>query len=319
MHLGHAPCGELNEKIRGWSSGSETPCSGQANRSENVSSSPSTTSITTSPSASATAVSIDCQSRVRRSAFITSRSTTTSIVCLNFLSSVDLVLEQPLLAVDLDAREALGAQVLEQVPVLALAVAGDRRVDRELRPLREPQHLVDDRLDRLPGDRPAADRAVRPADPRVEQAQVVVDLRDRADGRARVPRRRLLVDRDRRREPVDRVHVRLLHHLEELPRVGGERLDVAALPLRVDRVEGKARLPGAGQPGDADQLVPGQPDGDVLEVVLPRAVDYELVGRHLTDILASEQAFAWESRNGLLIASGTALLRLPALRTGENH
>ena len=88
MHLGHAPWGELKEKIRGWSSGSETPCSGQANRSENVSSSPSTTSMTTSPSASATAVSIDCQSRVRRSDFITSRSTTTSIVCLNFLSSV---------------------------------------------------------------------------------------------------------------------------------------------------------------------------------------------------------------------------------------
>ena len=65
------------------------------------------------------------------------------------------------------------------------------------------------------------------------------------------------------REPVDRVDVRLLHHLEELARVGGERLDVAALPLGVDRVEGEARLPGAGEPGDADQRVPRQPDGDV--------------------------------------------------------
>src|SRR5207244_9896133 len=47
----------------------------------------------------------------------------------------DPILEQVLLAVDLDAAEALLPQLLEDVPVLALAVADDRRVDRELRPL----------------------------------------------------------------------------------------------------------------------------------------------------------------------------------------
>src|SRR3712207_8715516 len=41
---GQAPCGELKEKIRGCSSGSETPCSGHAKRSEKVSGSPSTRS-----------------------------------------------------------------------------------------------------------------------------------------------------------------------------------------------------------------------------------------------------------------------------------
>ena len=192
----------------------------------------------------------------------------------------DLLLEQPLLAVHLHAREAVGAQLLEHVLVLALAVAHDRRVDRELRPLGQLEHLVDDRLLRLARDRAPADRAVRPADARVEQPQVVVDLRHRADGRARVARRRLLVDGDRRREAVDRVDVGLLHHLQELARVRGERLDVAALPLGVDRVEGKARLPGAGEPGDRDQLVPRQADSDVLEVVLAGAVNDELFLRH---------------------------------------
>src|SRR5262249_55529763 len=148
------------------------------------------------------------------------------------------------------------------------------------------EDLLDDRVDRLPRDRPAADRAVRAPDARVEQPEVVVDLGDRADGRARVARGRLLVDRDRRREPVDRVDVRLLHHLEELGGVGGEGLDVGALALGVDRVEGKARLAGPGEAGDADQRVPGQPDGDVLEVVLPRAVNDELVGRHGPAIVA---------------------------------
>ena len=158
---------------------------------------------------------------------------------LELLVELDLLVELAHLAVDLHAGEALAAQLLEQILVLALAVADDRRVDGELRPLGQPQHLVDDRLDRLPRDRPPADGAMRPSGARVEQAQVVVDLRDGADGRARVPRRRLLVDRDRRREPVDRVDVGLLHHLQELARVRGERLDVAALALGVDGVEGQ--------------------------------------------------------------------------------
>ena len=206
------------------------------------------------------AVSIDCASRVRRSGFITSRSTTTSIVCLNFLSSAISSSSRRISPSTLTRVKPSCAELLEDVPVLALAVADDRRVDRELRALRERQDLVDDRLDRLPRDRPPADRAVRPPDARVEQAQVVVDLGHGADRRARVPRRRLLVDRDRRREALDRVHVGLLHHLQELARVRRQRLHVAALPFRVDRVEGERRLPGAGEPGDRDQLVPRQAD-----------------------------------------------------------
>ena len=199
---------------------------------------------------------------------------------LELLVELDRLLEQLDLAVDLDAREPFRAQLLEQVLELALAVAHDGRVDGELRPLLELEDLVDDRLLALPGDRAPAHRAVRLADPRVEQAQVVVDLGDRADGRARVAARRLLVDRDRGAEAVDRVHVRLLHHLEELAGVGGEALHVPALALGVDRVEGQARLAGTGQPGDADQLQARQPHGDVLEVVLPGAVNDELFLAH---------------------------------------
>ena len=78
---------------------------------------------------------------------------------------------------------------------------------------------------------------------------------------------------------------------EELPRVGGERLDVAALALRVDRVEGERRLAGAGEPGDADQAVPRQADGDVLEVVLAGAVDDKFVGGHRRPFYRAEQTF----------------------------
>ncbi len=90
---GHAPCGELKENTRGASSASDTPCSGHAKRSEKTSggcsASPSrgTTWISTRPSATVRAVSTESVSRRRRSSFITRRSTTTAMSCLNFLSS----------------------------------------------------------------------------------------------------------------------------------------------------------------------------------------------------------------------------------------
>ena len=64
-------------------------------------------------------------------------------------------------AVDPDAGEALGLQVGEQVDVLALALADDRREHLEPGALGHLQDAVDDLLRRLLGDRLAADRAVR--------------------------------------------------------------------------------------------------------------------------------------------------------------
>ncbi len=74
----------------------------------------------------------------------------------------------------------------EQVLVLALLAADDRGEDQEARPLRQGEDAGEDLLARLGGDRPAALRAVALADAGVQDAQVVVDLGDGADGRARV-------------------------------------------------------------------------------------------------------------------------------------
>ena len=124
----------------------------------------------------------------------------------------------------------------------------------------------------------AAGRAVGVADAGEEQPEVVVDLGDRADRRARVLGGGLLVDRDRGRESLDEVDVGLVHLAEELPGVRRQRLDVAALALGEDGVEGQARLAGPGQPGEDDEGVAGQVERDVLEVVLPGSPDDELVG-----------------------------------------
>ena len=172
------------------------------------------------------------------------------------------------LAVHARPREALLGEVVEERRVLALATAHDRSENLEPGALGQVAQAVDDLLGALAGDQPAAVGAVGLADARIEQAQVVVDLRDGPDRRAGVARRGLLVDGDRGRQPLDEVHVRLVHLPEELPGVRRQRLDVAPLALGVDRVERERRLARARQPGEHDEAVARELYRDVLEVVL---------------------------------------------------
>jgi hypothetical protein len=180
--------------------------------------------------------------------------------------------------VDPGAAEALRLELAEQVGVLPLALAHDGREQLEAAAGLELEDAVDDLLRGLAGDVAAADRAVRTPGAGVEQAEVVVDLGDGAHGGARVAVGRLLVDRDRGREALDEVDVRLVHLPEELAGVRGEALDVAALALGEDRVERQRRLARPGQPGEDDHRVAREVERDVLEVVLSGATDDEAIG-----------------------------------------
>src|SRR2546426_7631530 len=68
------------------------------------------------------------------------------------------------------------------------------------------------------------------------------------------------------------------------PGLGGQGLDVPPLAFGEDRVEGQRGFPGAGHAGDDGHLIVRDLQGDVLEVVLPRAGDDQLVlgGHRLT-------------------------------------
>src|SRR6185436_19401323 len=97
-------------------------------------------------------------------------------------------------AVDAHAREARLARLLEHLAELTLAVLGLARHQGGARLRRQRQQLIDDLGCRSRRHLAAAQVAALLARARVQHAQVIVDLRHRADGRARIRRRRLLLD-----------------------------------------------------------------------------------------------------------------------------
>ena len=182
------------------------------------------------------------------------------------------------LAVDLHAHETRALHVGQLLAILALAIADDRREHVNPRAFGPSHDLIDDLLHALLRDFAAAVVAERMPDAREQQAQVVVDFGDRADGRARIARGGLLLDRNRGRQALDRIDVGLFHLLEELARIRRQRFDVAALALGVNRVEGERGFARARESGDHDQPVARNLEIDVLEIVLARALDDDSIG-----------------------------------------
>ena len=194
-------------------------------------------------------------------------------VVLVFLVERGGVLDRVELAVDAHPLEARLLPLGELLPVLALAASDDGGEEVVAAAFGQRHHAVDHLADLLRFDREAGGGRIRNADAGPEQAQIIVDFGDGGDRRARVAAGGLLLDRDGGREAVDMLDVRLLHHLEELARVGGQTLDVAALAFGVDGVEGEARLARAAEAGDHRQALARDVDVDGFEIMFARATD----------------------------------------------
>ena len=106
-----------------------------------------------------------------------------------------------------------------------------------------------------------------------EELQVIVDLGEGADGRAGGADVVFLLDGDGGRDAFDGIDLRLVHAVEELPDVGREGLDVAALALGVERVEGERGFAGAGRAGDDGEFAERDFEVEVAQVVLAATVE----------------------------------------------
>ena len=85
-----------------------------------------------------------------------------------------------------------------------------------------------------------------------------------------------MLDGDGRGEPGDALDFGFFHLFEKLSRVGRERFDIAPLAFGVEGIEGQGRLARSRDARDDRQLVAGNRDIDIAQVVLARAEDLDL-------------------------------------------
>ena len=133
---------------------------------------------------------------------------------------------------------------------------------------------------------------MRHADARVQQAQIVINFRDRAHRGAWIFRRSLLVDRDCGRKTVDTIEIGLVHLPEELACVGRKAFDVATLAFGIDGIEGQARLSASRQAGDHDQLVARDGHVDVFQIVLASAAYDDGIACHIKPLFLSMRNYS---------------------------
>ena len=157
--------------------------------------------------------------------------------------------------------------------MLALALAHHGRQHHDPFSLSLLQHLVHHLADGLGGQGLIVVGAARLPHPGEEQTQIVIDFGNGAHGGARVVGSGFLFNGDGGREALDMVHIRLFHHGQELPGVGGEGLHVAALSFRIEGIEGQGRFAGPGQARDHGEFVPWNVQIDVTQIVGPGTPD----------------------------------------------
>ena len=158
-------------------------------------------------------------------------------VVFELLVQVNRVVKRAHLAVDAHTAKALRTQVLKQLGIFALASTNHRRQHKRATALPRRQHLIGDLIGRLALNDTTALRTVRRSHASKQQTQIVVNLGYGAHRRAWVFGRRLLIDRNSRRQAVNRVQIGLVHLAQKLTRIARKALDVTALALGIDGIE----------------------------------------------------------------------------------
>ena len=174
------------------------------------------------------------------------------------------------LVVDPNAEISLLLEELEKLSWLGFRRNRYPKRDQDIFIGAVAQYFVGDRFCRFGTDLAAAAWTKCFGDTRPKQFQIIIDLGHGSDGGTRRFDLVRLLDRDRRRNAADIVDARLVHAVEELPHVGTESFDVAALAFGVNRFEGEAGFSGAARAGNNGQFTQGKIDIDAFEIVLAR-------------------------------------------------
>ena len=180
------------------------------------------------------------------------------------------------LTINAGPLEASGMECHQVFTVFTFTAADNRRHQIEAGAIFKPDQRIDHLADSLAADRQACRRRVGDAHPCPQQTHIIIDFSDRTDSRTRIARCCFLLDGNGRGKALDQIDIRLLHHLQKLPGISGERFDIAALAFGVNRIKGKGGFARSGQPRQDNERIPWDIDGNVFQVMFPRAADMNI-------------------------------------------
>ena len=183
--------------------------------------------------------------------------------------------------VDAHADVAALSCLVEHLFVHTLLARNHRRKEHKLRALGQLKYLIEDGIRRHLADLFSANGTVRNTDARVEQSQVIVDLRYRSDRGTGIFRGRFLINGDRGRETVDEVHVGLIELSQKLSRVRRKGFHETPMAFRVKCIERKRGFTRARKSRENNQFVARNIDVDVFQVMHPCAFNTDIFCRHI--------------------------------------
>ena len=167
--------------------------------------------------------------------------------------------------------EALLQQFRELLAILTFPAAYDGRKQVKPRLFRQGHGAIYHLAHGLAFNRQACGGRIRDADPRPEQAHIVVNLSDSTDRGAGVSAGGFLLNGDGGRQAFNALYIRLLHQLQKLARIGRQTLNIPPLAFGIDRVERQGRLSRSRQARHHHKLAPWNIHVDILQIVFLRA------------------------------------------------
>ena len=210
-----------------------------------------------------------------RAALTVSVATGSSMLCSTKRSSRGHFAVGQQAAVDAQLREALAARPLGERGIQALARDDQRRQQGDALAAIVLEQARGDGIGGLRLDARFADRAVLHSQLHVQQAQKVIDLGERRHRALVSAAAGALLDGDGGRDAEDGVDVGTRGGLHELPRVGVQGLEIAALSFGEQNIECQGALAAARDAGNDGELIETQVHVDVLEIVFAGAVNLD--------------------------------------------
>ena len=166
-------------------------------------------------------------------------------IVLYIFVQLDLLGQLIQTAVHAHPHIAAALRALEHLCVLALASSDHRRQKLDPRAFRQRHDLIHHLIHALSCNLAPTGGTVGDTDPGIQQPEIIIDLRHCAHRGSGVAVGGFLVDGDCRGQSFDLLHIGLLHLSQKLAGIGGKRLHIPSLPLRIYCIKCQRGLAGS--------------------------------------------------------------------------